>query len=123
MTTFNPGEVVGVMVAGIIEHKGIVSFRQTVISNSMRAGGVVEQSLQDFGGGGSIRRIGHLGDLPSNEVAMRAESRIGQKWNLWSFNCEHFVLWAHGLEPRSPQVASALGTVSLVALALAVARY
>jgi hypothetical protein len=47
---------------------------------------------------------------------------VGTRWDLFWFNCEHFVRLAHGLEPQSPQLqggvalAALFGFVSLVSL-------
>ena len=51
--------------------------------------------------------IGYLGNLSPQQVLQRARSRIGETWNLF-WNCEHFVKWAHGLRPRSPQLVAGL---------------
>ena len=118
-----PGTVLAVAV-GPVEHVGIVTDQTqagfpTVISNSHRAGGVAEEPLPTFTSGGELRIVGYLGKLSPAEVLRRARSAIGTKWKLFNWNCEHFVRWAHGLKPSSPQLAVAVG-LALIATAVAV---
>ncbi len=112
-----PGTVVAVSV-GPVDHVGILTDRQidglpTVISNSLRAAGVAEESLLTFGSGKQVRVIGFPGNLSPREVLQRARSRIGKPWSLLKWNCEHFVHWAHGLKPTSPQLAVAVALALL----------
>lgn len=117
-----PGTVIAVWV-GFIRHVGIVTDRMYgaylgVISNSYRAGRVAEEPLPVFAGGRSVNVIGYLSDLPPQQVLRRARSRIGEAWDLPNWNCEHFVRWAHGLQPRSPQLVA--GVVLICAFAVLV---
>ena len=119
---FHPGEVIAVRVYGIFWHVGIVTPWSTVISSSRRHGGVTEQGLNEFAGGKPIRRVGYPGQLPSHTVVARASSQLGRPWKLFDANCEHFALWAHGLNPESPQLKTALGVFALVTLMGVIAR-
>lgn len=108
MQALNPGTVVAIDV-GLIEHVGIVTNhivagQPTVISNSFKTGGVAEEPLQSFANGHQVRVIGYLGKLSPSEVVQRARSQIGKAWDLFQWNCEHFVHWAHGLKPKSQQL-------------------
>jgi Lecithin retinol acyltransferase len=107
-----PGAVVAVhprKFLGLVRHPGIVTGRDwlgrvCVISNSQRRGGVFEETLQEFAGGDAVVLLGRPDVLAPQEVIGRARSRAGQPWNLFTWNCEHFVNWAHGLPVKSPQL-------------------
>lgn len=114
-----PGTVIAVWV-GPIQHVGVVSDRMhgshpNVISNSHRAGRVIEEPLPVFAGGRPVNVVGYLGNLSPQKVLQRARSRIGETWDLF-WNCEHFVKWAHGLRPRSPQLVA--GVILMCAFAV-----
>jgi len=115
------GSVVFVNV-GPIKHRGVLSRdpdgSPTVISNSRRAGGVAEESLDEFAGSRPVHHEGFLGNLSPEAVISRARLCLGQRWNLWSWNCDHFVTWAHGLTPRSPQLRGAVICCSLALVAV-----
>lgn len=122
-----PGTVVLVPVFGLFDHTGIVSDRRyggkpLVISNSSRSGGVAEEPWDTFAQGGDVSLVGYPGRLPWNVVLHRARSFIGSRYGLMSWNCEHFVRFAHGLKPWSPQVAVTMGIVFLAGIGLAAAR-
>jgi hypothetical protein len=85
-------------------------------SASLFHGGVVQQSLGEFANGKDIHFAGNPGVLPAEVVAQRAASCVGKPWNLLNANCEHFVYWAHGLQPQSPQLARAAGLLAIGAL-------
>lgn len=123
MQLYRPGTVVAVSV-GTVDHVGILTDQivggaPTVISNSMRAGGVAEDPLHTFGGGREIRVLGHPGHLSQREVLRRARSQLGKRWRLFSWNCEHFVHWAHGLKPSSPQLTVGISLLALLGIAAA----
>lgn len=101
-----------------VTHVGIATGRGWVISNSRARGGVYEESLRDFSDGRPIRVLGHLGNLPASRVVERARSKIGERWSLFSNNCEHFVRWAHGVKVASPQLENAVKAVGFFALLL-----
>lgn len=106
---------------GPVNHKGIISDRHLdgrpmVISNSKRAGRVCEESWDAFCAGEPVQVVGYLGVLAPELVLERARSVLGKGWNLFSFNCEHLVSYAHGLEPRSPQLASGMLIAGIAAL-------
>lgn len=123
MQYLKPGTVVAVAV-GPIDHVGIVTDRivngyQTVISASQKIGHVAEEVLPEFSNGQMVRVLGYLGKLAPMVVLRRARSMLGKTWRLFSWNCEHFVRWAHGLRPTSPQLIK--GAVILSALTIAAA--
>ena len=103
-----PGTIVQIDF-GLYKHPGIVSDASVnsmpmVISNSFRKRGVYEESWEEFSNGKKVEILGYPGNLSSNEVLNRAKSKIGTKWNLLFWNCEHFINWSHGLKTRSPQI-------------------
>lgn len=121
--TLSPGTVIAVWI-GPIQHVGVVSDRMyglhsSVISNSHRAGRVIEEPLPVFAGGRPVHVVGYLGNLSPQQVLQRARSRIGEAWDLLRWNCEHFVRWAHDTRPYSPQLIT--GAALLAAIALLVA--
>lgn len=119
----NPGTIVQINF-GLYKHPGIVSDRTMnsmpmVISNSFRKRGVYEEPWEDFSNGKEFNYKGYPGILSPDEVLSRARSRIGTGWNLFNWNCEHFVRWSHGLKSRSPQVITyATCTIAVAGLAL-----
>jgi hypothetical protein len=121
-----PGTVVSVPAYVIFRHKGIVSDRwhhgkPMVISNSARAGGIAEESWDDFTSGQPSTSEGYPGKLPLREVMQRARSANRPTYDLFNWNCESFVAFCHGLPPNSPQL-SAVALVTLLGIAVAAAR-
>ena len=117
-----PGTIVSVPAYIFFRHKGIVSNRwhggrPMVISNSARAGGVAEESWDVFTSGQAWKEEGHPGSLSSWEVLDRARSRAAPPYNPFTWNCESFVAYCHGLLPASPQLAVVL-VVALVGAAI-----
>jgi hypothetical protein len=49
-----------------------------------------------------------------NLIIARAQSLLGQKFDLWKFNCEHLVTYALAGAPQSPQLGFALGGILLL---------
>ncbi len=120
-----PGTVVSVWVFPFFRHKGIVSDRffgdkPMVISNSARVGGAAEEAWEVFADGQPVHVEGYPSSLPSWTVVHRARAFIEAKYDLLTWNCEHLTSYAHGLAPRSPQVAFII-TAALVAGMLAFA--
>jgi hypothetical protein len=114
MTHFPPGTVVAISL-GVAEHVGVATEKDTVISNSRRRGRVLEETYEEFSGGRPVYAKGYPGDLPPEKVLRRARGIMGERWNLFTNNCEHVVNKAHGLSPRSPQVRfAAVATAAVV---------
>lgn len=99
---------------GVVHHKGIMGDRAdehglpSVLHNAKLFGYIVETTMSDYllMAVGPISSEGYPSSLSPAEVLARARSQIHQPWRLWH-NCEHFVSWAHGLPPKSPQLRSA----------------
>lgn len=116
-----PGTIVSVPF-GPFHHLGIVSDRQGsrtpyIISCSRRAGQVAEETAHDFANGGDIKIHGYPSKLGPVQVIQRARSQLGSKYDLFNWNCEHFVHWAHGLKLESPQLQS-VALISMLAISL-----
>jgi hypothetical protein len=112
------GYVVSVPAPFFIRHFGLVSNERvddapTIISLPNAKGGVVEETWEDFAGGNAVRIDGYPGALPPTEVISRARSCLGRGPWRFSFNCEHFVTWCHGLDPRSPQLENWIAVAGL----------
>lgn len=104
-----PGSVVAIQLP-LYKHFGVVTDRfyrgeRTVISNSWKAGGVVEQPITVFSDGLPIVGVTYPSLLAAPIVVRRATSRLGEKYSLLTWNCEHLIRFAHGLKPSSPQIA------------------
>jgi Lecithin retinol acyltransferase len=124
--SLRPGTVVTVLVFPFFRHKGIVSDRliggkPMVLSNSARTGGVAEEPWDVFAAGQPVLVEGYPGGLPPALVLYRARSRVGTKYHLLNWNCEHLVSYSHGLASRSPQVAIVAAAVLIAGLAAFVA--
>ena len=89
-----------------------------VFSNSFRSGRVAEEPLAVFKGAGEFVPVAQLANLPVWYVLSRARLMLGTRWNLLSWNCEHFMYWVFGREPESPQLKQ-VGVILGVAILLA----
>jgi len=122
MGNLNPGQLIGVRVGPVI-HLGIVSDRYVdglpmVISNSLRSGCVAEEPFAVFKGGWEFIPVAQPANLPTWYVLSRARQMLGTRWNLISWNCEHFAYWVFGHESESPQLKQA-GVMLGIAILLA----
>lgn len=100
-------------------HVGIVSDRcvdgeQLVLSCSGAQSKVVEESMSKFSQGFPIRKKEIPHTLNTGEILNRARSQLGRSYDLFSWNCEHFVSYSLGHAPRSPQLV--LAAVTLISL-------
>lgn len=100
----HPGAIISVR-KGPFTHLGILAAVGTVITNSWKRGQVVEVSIQQFAAGQDICLHGYWGTLCPWEIENRARSMLGWRYNVVTFNCEHFVRAAQGVEPVSKQVS------------------
>ncbi len=76
---------------------------RTVIHKSKRTGRVVEEPIDTFAGGSTVRVLGYPGRLEAPEVLRRARARIGEPWT-YTQNCQRFTRGCHGVPSRSPDV-------------------
>lgn len=112
---FQPGEIVAIPLKVGFEHYGIYTEQGTVISSSMRRGGVEEEPIEVFSLGRPITSKGYPSNRPPEHVLADARASIGQPWKLLYANCQHFATACHG-DKHSPQLRL-LGAVTVVALA------
>lgn len=94
-------------------HVGIVSDRwvdgeQVVLSCSGQQNMVVEEAISKFSLGFPVQRKDIPCTLSTKEVLERARSKLGHSYDMFRWNCEHFVYYSLGLEPKSPQLALAV---------------
>lgn len=121
MVTLLPGQTIGVRVGPVI-HLGIVSDRSDangspmIYSNSLRSGCVTLEPLAVFKGVYDFVTVAQPTNLPARQVLSRAHKMLGIRWNLFSWNCEHFVFSAYGLLPQSPQLQAAGAMIGLALL-------
>ena len=104
-------------------HWGIVTDswkdgEQTVISCSGLRRMVVEEPMSNFRQGNSIQPRNFTSTLPVREVLVRARGKLGQRYDLLNWNCEHFVYDSFGLVKQSPQ----LKQLAICAIGLALLR-
>nr|WP_156780827.1 hypothetical protein [Hyphomonas sp. Mor2] len=104
---FEPGDVVAIPFGIGLSHYGLVTSRGTVISNSRRHGGVVEQSLAEFSNGRRIRLCERTDALDAAVSESRARRAKGSGYNLTEANCAHFTRYTRRQKPTTVQVASA----------------
>lgn len=112
------GSLISVQFLGIYRHVGIVSDRwcngkPMVISNSDRAGGVREEPWNVFAAGRAVTVEASQHDTSGHVIIARARSRIGTRYNLLTWNCEHLVQFAQGINSSSPQVVATLVVAAL----------
>ncbi len=114
-----PGTTVRIW-CGAYWHYGLIdSTGFFVIHNSKKHSKVVRETTEAFSSGATLTVCADvMGRLPAG-AARLAESAIGVAYRLWSQNCEHFVRWAHGLEPTSPQVEAAIVATAGLTMAAA----
>jgi hypothetical protein len=99
------------------KHLGIAALRQgqwTLISNRGIKSGVTEEAFADVVGTASWQIVDFASALHPGAVVARARSKLGTRYDFWKWNCEDFVSWAVGHEPRSSQREGFLGLVALL---------
>jgi len=102
-----PGDKIAVRFGGVLSHYGIVTHSRTVLTNSARHGGVVEQSIAEFSEGRPIRlcrRTDHLDAIATTQRARRAK---GSDYTLAGSNCSNYARWSHRQKPTTIQRARA----------------
>jgi hypothetical protein len=127
-----PGTIVNAPMRGwlgLTRHFGIVTAKRgadgmpVMIANARAAGGPAEELWTKFTEGQLHERAYYPSKLPPEQVLTNAYGMFGTRYNLVSWNCEHFVNACHGLRPTSRQVAGGLALAAVVGgIALAAAR-
>src|ERR1700689_1858042 len=93
-----------------------------VIANSRGNGGPAEESWTKFTEGQPHERAYYPSKLPPDLVLYNAYAMFGTRYNLISWNCEHFANACHGLRPTSRQVTGFAPAAVIGGLAIAAAR-
>jgi hypothetical protein len=112
---------------GLYDHVALLGDRlingeRSVLSFSAQTRGLAEMGVSAFAGGRAVTIDGYLGSQPPEWVIWRARLKFGQGYSWTEFNCEHFVRYAHGVLPESPQLhklgflGGLLSVVALVSL-------
>lgn len=107
-------------------YAGARGFDGRCVVHNDKNGGVVFSTLAEFSGGAPV----HLHKAATGnyhermEIADRAFSLIGQKFNLVKFNCEHAATWSQTGKMESPQLEGYvfLCLLAILGLAFAVAN-
>lgn len=94
---------------GPITHYGVVigamsAFQPIIVASSKKYGRVIAQSLEEFSDGSPVTVVGYPGNLSPEVVAIRAQSKLGKTYDVFSNNCEQLVNDAHGLGSKSTQL-------------------
>jgi hypothetical protein len=126
-----PGTIVNAPMKGwfgLTRHFGIISGKRgldgmpVVIANARASGGPAEESWTRFTEGQPHERAYYPSKLPPDQVLYNAYGMFGTRYNLVSWNCEHFVNACHGLRPTSRQVTGLALAAVVGGIALAAAR-
>lgn len=104
---FEPGDMVAIPFGIGLSHYGIVTASGTVISNSRKNGGVVEQDFVDFANGKRVRLCQRTDTLGGAVAERRARRALGGRYRLTESNCVHLSRHSHRQKPTSLQIASA----------------
>lgn len=121
-----PGTVISVPTHIIYRHVGLVSDLRDmngiplIISNSPKAGGIIEETLAAFCGDRAWRYEETSSKLTPSQVIYRARTCRRQEYDAISWNCETFKNYCHGMPEESPQVAFTIGLI-IAGLVLAAA--
>jgi len=104
---------------GIVAHYGLYVGEGKVIDNHPDRG-VSVQSYSQFLNGKNLERVKRFkgsGEARSR-IVENAISMLGAKYDLISFNCEHFVNRVSGFGNRSYQIGTGLALLTLTLLLL-----
>jgi hypothetical protein len=119
-----PGTVVWIRAYLLFQHKGIVSdcsyYGKPMIITNDPIHGVIEQTWDAFAAEQIVQIEGYPSRLPHHEVVRRARSRIGARYRLFDFNCDHLKNYAHALPELSEQVQAVMQT-AVIGIAAAIA--
>jgi len=121
---FNVGDMIEVdrfVYRHVGRYVGPQTFDGRDVVHNDKNGGVVLSTLAEFSGGKPVklRQAAPVNCFQRQEIANRALSLLGQKFDLLTFNCEHAATWAENGEAQSPQLQGALlllGIFGLLAL-------
>lgn len=97
---------------------GMDAFGREWVIHNAKGGEVAEALLETFAAGfpATVRIPAPAGWYSQQHIARRARSLVGKKYDLLSFNCDHFANYAQTGVAFSPQLRSAVGAIGLVVL-------
>ncbi|MEE9347414.1 MAG: lecithin retinol acyltransferase family protein [Robiginitomaculum sp.] len=101
------GTLLMIEVYGVVKHYGLATGYGTVIHASRRFGRVEESDFHVFCHGRAPRAMPYSSAVSGSEIVARARSRKGQRYNVLSRNCEHFITWVLEGKGRSKQLGPA----------------
>lgn len=107
---FDAGDTIAVRFGGVLWHYGVVTSSGTVITNSRKRGGVVEQSLSEFAQGRRIRLCGQANTLDGVNIERRARRALGSDYKLTQSNCIDLTRRTHRQSPTPWQVTAAVSS-------------
>ncbi len=119
-----PGTKISVPTHIFYNHVGIVSDLRSydgyplIISNSPRAGGVVEETFAEFSEGKPWRLHGFPGGFQPEQVLFRARTCQRRKYDVLTWNCDNFVNYCHGIAAPSGQLIATLAFLAFGAVLL-----
>ena len=93
-----------------------------MIANARASGGPAEESWARFTEGQLHERAYYPSKLPPDQVLYNAYAMFGTRYNLVSWNCEHFVNACHGFRPISRQMTGLALAAVMGGIAIAAAR-
>lgn len=111
---FKQGEIISVKWHFGVEHDGIYTEKDTVISASKRTGEVCEEDLKTFSGGKKIVSKGYPSERLPEAIEKNARAKLGKTYKLLSYNCQHFASECHGMKKSRQLRTVVLGTAALV---------
>lgn len=102
------GTLLSVTFMGGLKHYGLATGYGTVIHSSRRFGRVAETDYAMFADNRRVNIIPYASrTITGSQIVARARSRLGQRYNVLSRNCEHFITWAIEGRARSRQLGPA----------------
>jgi len=111
----------------LVDHLGIAGKRladgtPTVVHNTLD--GVHVTTWEQFAAGRPVEVIWAPESPPRQAAALqRAYSQVGQQYNLFYANCEHFALWVVYGVPESPQLRLYSASIVLCVIGLICLSY
>jgi len=104
---YEPGDIISVRFIGVLRHYGVVTLSGRVLSNSREQGGVVEQSLEEFATGRTVKRHRNKSGMHYLEIETRARRAKRMSYSITGSNCIDYVRHSHRQRPTSWQYGRA----------------
>ncbi len=125
---FQAGDVIERVGPFLTMHRGVFvgfdAWRRAWVIHNAKDGYVRQDLLEVFAAGHPVGLASRAAQnwYEQQQIVARAQSLLGQKFDLLNFNCDHLVTYAQSGVPSSPQLQFLVGVLALGALAsLAVA--